>query len=70
MKYEISSFPTLKFFSKDDKTPVEYGGERSEEAFVNFLNEKCGTFRAVGGGLNAEVSIFQALRPKLLSNIR
>lgn len=58
MKYEISSFPTLKFFSKDDKTPVDYDGERSEEAFVNFLNEKCGTSRAVGGGLNDEVGFF------------
>ncbi len=38
--------------------PEEYDGERSEEAFVKFLNEKCGTQRAVGGGLNDEVRIF------------
>ena len=56
-KYEISSFPTLKFFSKDNKEPEDYDGDRSEEAFVSFLNEKCGTKRAVGGGLNDEVSL-------------
>ena len=69
MKYGISSFPTIKFFGKvpsfisllyfthssqDGKEkPIDYNGERTEEAFVNYLNEKCGTFRAVGGGLNS-----------------
>lgn len=53
-KYEIQSFPTIKFFSKDNKEdPIAYEGIRTEEAFVEFLNEKCGTHRAVGGGLNA-----------------
>lgn len=31
--------------------PEDYDGPRSEEAFVEFLNEKCGTQRAPGGGL-------------------
>lgn len=52
MKYGVSSFPTLIFFSKDNKEGEHYEGGRSEEDFVNFLNEKCGTQRAVGGGLN------------------
>jgi len=52
-KYEITSFPTIKFFSKDSKeSPEDYTGARSEAAFVEYLNEKCGTQRAVGGGLN------------------
>jgi len=51
--YGISSFPTIKFFGKDDKkSPIDYDGQRTEEAFVAYLNEKCGTHRAVGGGLN------------------
>ena len=37
--------------------PEDYDGERSEKAFVDFLNEKCGAQRAVGGGLNDEVGI-------------
>jgi protein disulfide-isomerase A6 len=52
-KYDVSSFPTIKFFSKDMKDePEQYDGPRSEEGFVSFLNEKCGTHRAVGGGLS------------------
>ena len=55
LRYEIGSFPTLKFFPKGSKEPEEYDGGRTEEDFVKFLNEKCGTQRAVGGGLNEEV---------------
>ncbi|KAF5382219.1 hypothetical protein D9615_004360 [Tricholomella constricta] len=51
-KYGVSNFPTIKFFSKDNKEePINYEGGRSEADFVAFLNEKCGTQRAVGGGL-------------------
>ena len=58
-KYGIDSYPTIKFFGKgEDKTPVDYKGSRSEDALVQFLNEKCGTHRAVGGGLNAQVCTF------------
>lgn len=54
-KYGVSSFPTIKFFGEggDGKAnPIAYNGGRDEQAFVDFLNEKCGTHRAVGGGLN------------------
>jgi protein disulfide-isomerase A6 len=53
--YGVSSYPTIKFFGKgrDNKeNPTVYEGSRSEQGFVDFLNEKCGTHRAVGGGLN------------------
>jgi len=51
-RYGITGFPTLKFFSKDGKqTPLDYEGGRNEADIVAYLNEKCGTQRAVGGGL-------------------
>ncbi|KAG6908549.1 hypothetical protein DXG01_004182 [Tephrocybe rancida] len=50
-KYDVSGFPTIKFFGKDTKEPVAYEAGRTEADFVAFLNEKCGTHRAVGGGL-------------------
>ena len=55
MMYGVQSYPTIKFFGKgsDNKeNPIAYTGGRSEQALVDFLNEKCGTQRAVGGGLN------------------
>ncbi|KAG6849789.1 hypothetical protein H0H93_005175 [Arthromyces matolae] len=69
-KYEVSGFPTIKFFSKDNKEPVNYEQPRTEAAFVAFLNEKCGTHRAVGGGLNDEagrLSEFDALAAKFFT---
>ncbi|KZT69146.1 disulfide isomerase [Daedalea quercina L-15889] len=52
-KYGVQSYPTLKFFPKGHKNaPIDYDGPRTEEAFVEFLNEKCGTHRSVGGGLS------------------
>lgn len=78
-RYEVKSYPTIKFFPKiykpvkgrKPKTPPtpeqitkantkvvqDYNGGRSEADLVDFLNLKCNTFRAVGGGLNDRVSI-------------
>ncbi|KAI9566788.1 thioredoxin-like protein [Boletus coccyginus] len=53
-RYDIESYPTIKFFPRGGKEVESYEGGRSEEAFVTFLNERCGTHRAVGGGLNDE----------------
>ncbi|KAI9009131.1 thioredoxin-like protein [Hyaloraphidium curvatum] len=51
-KYGIQGYPTIKFFPAGGaKEPVSYEGGRSEEDFIKFLNEKCGTHRTVGGGL-------------------
>lgn len=52
-KYGVGSFPTIKFFPKGNKEePLDYDGERTEEAFVSYLNSQCGTHRAAGGLLN------------------
>ncbi|EEP80198.1 protein disulfide-isomerase tigA [Uncinocarpus reesii 1704] len=58
---KVTGYPTIKFFPKGSKEGEIYSGARSEEAFVNFLNEKCGTNRAVGGGLNAKGGTIEAL---------
>jgi len=51
-KHGVSGFPTLKFFSKTNKGADEkYEGQREAQDFVNYLNEKCGTFRKLGGAL-------------------
>ncbi|KAJ7650246.1 protein disulfide isomerase [Roridomyces roridus] len=67
VKYGVTSFPTIKFFGKGGAEPEAYEGGRSEFDFVAYLNQKCGTHRAVGGGLNDEagrVSEFDSLASK------
>ena len=57
----VSSYPTIKYFPRGSTTPQAYEGGRSEKDFVEFLNEKTGTYRMVGGGLNAKAGTIDAL---------
>ena len=41
-KYEVKGFPTLKWFPKGSLTPVDYEGERSAEALVDYVNAQTG----------------------------
>ncbi|KAF8501647.1 disulfide isomerase [Russula emetica] len=68
-KYGVESFPTIKFFPRGGE-PINYEGGRQEADFVQFLNEKCGTYRAVGGGLNEQAGRhpeFDALASKFFT---
>lgn len=49
----ISSFPTIYYYAKDSTEGVLYEGGRAAADFVKFINEKAGTHRTVGGGLDA-----------------
>ena len=52
-EFGVSGYPTIKFFPKESTKPEDYSGSREESAFLSFLNEKAGTHRIVGGGLDA-----------------
>ncbi|KAI9768231.1 MAG: hypothetical protein M1840_005061 [Geoglossum simile] len=58
---DVSSYPTIKFFPKGSTKPQEYEGGRSEAEFIEFLNKHAGTYRVVGGGLNAEAGTIEVL---------
>ncbi|KAK3069488.1 hypothetical protein LTR53_012126 [Teratosphaeriaceae sp. CCFEE 6253] len=49
----VKSYPTIHYYPKGSKTAIPYTGGRSEADLVSFMNEKAGTHRSVGGGLNA-----------------
>ncbi|KAE8352995.1 thioredoxin-like protein [Aspergillus coremiiformis] len=57
----VTGYPTIKFFPKGSKESVPYSGARSEEAFLEFLNEKTGTHRVAGGGLDDKAGTILAL---------
>lgn len=57
----VSSYPTIKFFPKGSTEAEAYNGGRSEKDLVEFLNEKTGTHRTVGGGLDATGGTIDAL---------
>ncbi|KAL1302955.1 hypothetical protein AAFC00_003273 [Neodothiora populina] len=57
----VKSYPTIKFFPKGSKEPVAYEGGRTEQAFVDYINEQTGTHRTPGGGLDATAGTIAAL---------
>ena len=57
----VKSYPTIKYFAAGSKEAAPYEGARSEEAFVNFINEKAGTARAPGGKLNPTAGTIAAI---------
>jgi protein disulfide-isomerase A6 len=57
----VSSYPTIKFFPKGSTEPEAYNGGRTESDLVTFLNEKAGTHRVIGGGLDATAGTVEAL---------
>ncbi|XP_042054821.1 probable protein disulfide-isomerase A6 isoform X2 [Salvia splendens] len=60
-KYGITGFPTLKFFSKNNKGGEDYNGGRDVDDFVTFINEKCGTNRDAKGKLTSKAGIIEDL---------
>ncbi|KAJ3144995.1 hypothetical protein HDU89_007607 [Geranomyces variabilis] len=62
-RYGVTGYPTIKFFPAggDPKAPLDYTGGRAEGDFIEYLNEKTGTQRAVGGGLTDLAGRIEAL---------
>lgn len=50
-KYDVSGYPTLKFFPADSAEATDYQGARELEDLVSFINEKAGTQRNADGSL-------------------
>ena len=48
----VTSYPTIKYYPKGSTEAVPYDGSRAEAHLVSFMNEKAGTHRAMGGGLD------------------
>ena len=57
----VKSYPTIKYFAAGSKEPTPYEGARSEQAFIDFINEKAGTARAPGGKLNPTAGTIAAI---------
>lgn len=60
-RYDVTGFPTLKWFPKDNKKGEDYNGGRTEADFISFINEKTGAKRVAGGGLNDEAGLVPEL---------
>ncbi|OTA87298.1 hypothetical protein M434DRAFT_399569 [Hypoxylon sp. CO27-5] len=57
----VTSYPTIKFFPKGSTEGETYSGGRTEKDLIQFLNEKTGTHRVPGGGLDTIGGTIDAL---------
>lgn len=67
-KYEVTGYPTIKFFPPGSTEPEAYEGPREVEDMVMFINEKVGTQRAGDGSLLStagRVTVLDELLSKL-----
>lgn len=46
-KFDVKGYPTIKFFPKGSTTAEEYGGGRTADTIVSWVNKKIGTTRKV-----------------------
>jgi protein disulfide-isomerase A6 len=70
-KYGVSGFPTLIYFSKEDKVGDRYSGGRELPDLVSHINSKAGTNRLESGRLAETVgrdSALDELAHKFMSN--
>jgi len=49
--YDVSGYPTIKWFPKDNKAGEKYESARDVDAFITFINNKVGTQRDKTGAL-------------------
>jgi len=49
-RFGVTGYPTIKFFPKGTSSGEDYNGGRTPKDFVDFINQKSGTERTVGGG--------------------
>lgn len=60
-EYGVRSFPTIKMFQDGGRAVEDYQGARTEQAFVDFLNARCGTHRTPSGSLMPSAGRIPAL---------
>lgn len=48
----VKSYPTIYYYPKGSTEAVPYTGGRTQADIISFMNDKAGTYRAPGGGLN------------------
>jgi protein disulfide-isomerase A6 len=65
----VKSYPTIKYYPAGSTEGIPYSGGRGEADLVSFLNDKAGTFRVAGGGLNALAGTIPSL-DQIVSTLR
>lgn len=66
-KYDVSGYPTLKWFPPGSSEPEDYQSGREANALIDFINEKAGLARTKGGGMAPTGGLVSSLDDMLAS---
>lgn len=69
-EFEVSGYPTLKWFGKNSKEGEKYESARDVDSFITFINNKAGTQRDKAGALGADagrISVLDEIVTKFLA---
>jgi protein disulfide-isomerase A6 len=66
-KYDVSGYPTLKWFPPGSSEPEDYQSGREADALIDFVNEKVGLARTKGGGMAPTGGLVSSLDDMLAS---
>ena len=64
LRFDITGYPTVKFFPPGTTVPVNYEGPREVEPMLEYVNENANTFRTVAGELHelaGRIKVFDEL---------
>lgn len=61
-RFGVTGFPTIKFFSKDNKDGSDYNSGRDVDSFIDFLNKAGNTHRTATGQLNDNAGLVEQLK--------
>jgi protein disulfide-isomerase-like protein len=56
-QYDVKGYPTIKFFPKGSKEPIDYTGGRTADDIIEFVNNEVGTQRRVKKVASAVVDL-------------
>mmetsp|Transcript_29862 Transcript_29862/g.33325 ORF Transcript_29862/g.33325 Transcript_29862/m.33325 type:complete len:362 (+) Transcript_29862:35-1120(+) len=60
-RFDVSGYPTLKVFPKDNKAGEAYNGGRELSDFIKYCNENFGLFRTESGLLNDQAGLVESM---------
>ena len=64
--YDVTGYPTIKFFPAGSAKPETYNQGRLEEDLVKYINEQAGTHRLPGGELDSDAGTIESLNDIVL----
>lgn len=66
-RYDVTGYPTVKYFPPGSTVPVDYQGGREVEPMLDYINVNAGTYRTLSGELTEMAGRIKSLDDVILA---